>query len=242
LIEGLALLQVGLKLVPTSLSSPLTELAEWIARTLRSWFEKSLILTPRFQHIWEVMDIVVATMVGVLRFGLLTHPRGLDAINDYESRDWLRMNGASERSLQSPFIVALYNLAFSYADGDRGQPSIAAGQAVRGAMRMFFGYRGALFWRLRAGMGDVVFAPFHEALRRRGVRFEFFHRLTDARIADAAYLAPGERPYVTALEFDVQAKVRDGAEYSPLTMVNGRPCWPSTPDFDQLEQGDLMRA
>ena len=188
------------------------------------------------------MDIVVATMVGVLRFGLLTHPRGLDAINDYESRDWLRMNGASERSLQSPFIVALYNLAFSYADGDRGQPSIAAGQAVRGAMRMFFGYRGALFWRLRAGMGDVVFAPFHEALRRRGVRFEFFHRLTDARIADAADLAPGERPYVTALEFDVQAKVRDGAEYSPLTMVNGRPCWPSTPDFDQLEQGDLMRA
>ena len=34
---------------------------------------------------------------------------------------------------------------------------------------MFFTYRGALFWKMRAGMGDVVFAPFYEVLKRRGV-------------------------------------------------------------------------
>ena len=49
------------------------------------------------------------------------------------------------------------------------RPRIAAGQAMRGAVRAFFTYRGAFFWKMRAGMGDVVFAPFFEALKRRGV-------------------------------------------------------------------------
>ena len=32
-------------------------------------------------------------------------------------------------------------------------------------------------------MGDVVFAPLYEALRRRGVSFRFFHRLEDLHLA-----------------------------------------------------------
>ena len=56
---------------------------------------------------------------------------------------------------------------------------LAAGVALRGAMRMFFTYKGALFWKMQAGMGDVVFAPLYEVLKRRGVRFEFFHKLTN---------------------------------------------------------------
>lgn len=242
LVEALAVLQAGLKLLPSPLSSPLTDLAEWIARSLRLWFERTLIAEPQFLHIWETMDIVIATVVGVLRFGLLTDPRGLDAINDYESRDWLRLNGASEQSLQSPYVVGLYNLAFSYEGGDKGRPSIAAGQALRGALRMFFGYRGALFWRMRAGMGDIIFAPFYEALRRRGVKFEFFHKLTDVRLPDPATLQPGERPYVTALEFDVQAEMKDNRPFDPLVRVKGKPCWPATPDFSQLVDGDRMAA
>ena len=43
--------------------------------------------------------------------------------------------------------------------------------------KMFFEYRGAIFWKMAAGMGDVVFAPLYQALRRRGRRFEFFHRV-----------------------------------------------------------------
>ena len=108
LVEALTVLQAGLRLIPSPLSSPLTDLAEWIADNLRKWFERTLILEPRFLHIWETMDIVIATVVGVLRFGLLTDPRGLDAINAYESRDWLRMNGASEQALRSPYIVGLH--------------------------------------------------------------------------------------------------------------------------------------
>ena len=80
----------------------------------------------------------------------------------------------------------IYDLAFAYEDGDVTRPRLAAGVALRGAMRMFFTYRGAFFWRMSAGMGDVVFAPLYEVLKRRGVRFEFFHRLRNVALAPRA--------------------------------------------------------
>jgi uncharacterized protein with NAD-binding domain and iron-sulfur cluster len=71
-------------------------------------------------------------------------------------------------------------------------------------------------------------------LKQRGVRFQFFHRLRDVTLA-----APkiGETPYVEALEFDVQAKVKRAREYRPLIDVHGIPCWPSKPDYSQLISG-----
>jgi hypothetical protein len=52
----------------------------------------------------------------------------------------------------------------------------------------------------------------------------------------------GERPHVAALDFDVQATVQGGGEYRPLVDVRGLPCWPSEPDWSQLEGGEAMRA
>jgi uncharacterized protein with NAD-binding domain and iron-sulfur cluster len=130
----------------------------------------------------------------------------------------------------------LYDLAFAYEDGDPERPGMAAGQGLRGGTRMFFDYRGALFWKMQAGMGDVVFAPLYEVLKRRGVRFEFFHKLTNVG------LSPDEaEPHVATLAFDVQAICRDG-EYSPLVDVRGLPCWPAEPLFDQLDHGAALRA
>jgi uncharacterized protein with NAD-binding domain and iron-sulfur cluster len=126
----------------------------------------------------------------------------------------------------------------AYEDGDPQRPQLSAAVGLRCMFRMFFSYRGALYWRLRAGMGDIVFAPYYEALSRRGVKFEFFHRLTDVRLSDEA----GASPHVTALAFDVQAKVRGEGGYAPLVQVRGRPCWPSQPDFGQLEGGARMAA
>ena len=44
---------------------------------------------------------------------------------------------------------------------------------------MLFDFKGSIFWRMQAGSGDVVFAPLYQALRARGVRFSFFHRVHD---------------------------------------------------------------
>lgn len=240
LIEAAALVELVVRALPLYPQNLALQWLNAVAGIVRGQLEHVLCADDDTRCKWQIIDLVLAILVGALRFRLLFDPRGLDAINHYECRDWLRMNGASERSLDSSFVRGLYDLALAYEGGDAQRPGLAAGQALRGSLRMFFTYRGALFWKMRAGMGDVVFAPFYEVLKKRGVRFEFFHRLENVRLAAAESLAPGERPYVEALEFDVQARV-EGGEYRPLVDVKGLPCWPAVPDHTQLVGGARLR-
>lgn len=239
--EGLALLSSALRILPLTIEVPLIRFVEELNASIRSWLEERWLSDHPKRYIWEIVDLVLAIIVGSFRFNLLRDPRGLDAIDHYECRQWLRLNGASERAVRSPFVVGLYDLALAYEDGDSSKPALAAGQAIRGSLRMFFGYRGSLFWRLRAGMGDVVFAPLYELLRRRGVRFQFFHKLTTVQIPAGPPIQPGDRSHVEALDFDIQAEIHGNRDYGPLISVGDRPCWPSQPDFEQLVDGDRLR-
>ena len=241
LIEAAALVEVVVRALPGYPENVALRLLHGMAGIVRAQLEGLMCADASVRCKWEIIDLVLAILVGSVRFKLLLAPRGLEAIDDYECRDWLRLNGASERSLDSPFVRGLYDLALAYEDGDPQRPGLAAGQALRGSLRMFFTYRGAMFWKMRAGMGDVVFAPFYEVLKRRGVQFRFFHRLENVGLADEASLAPGEKPYVQALQFDVQAHIAGGGEYQPLVDIKGLPCWPAQPDHSQLVDGDRLR-
>ena len=242
LIEAAKLLELVIKAFPAYPENVVLRLLQGIAEAVRRRLEDVIAADDEIRCKWEIIDLVLAIMVGAVRFRLLYEPRGLEAIDHYECREWLRLNGASERSLNSAFVRGLYDLALAYEGGDPERPGLAAGQALRGSLRMFFTYRGSLFWKMRAGMGDVVFAPFYEVLKRRGVAFKFFHRLENVKLAAERSLAPGEHPYVEALQFDVQAKVRGGGEYQPLVDVKGLPCWPSRPDYAQLVNGAAMQS
>src|SRR5271166_6839474 len=121
-------------------------------------------------------------MLGILRFGLLSDPRGFDAINDHDLREWMMLNGASEGTVNAPFVRACYDVVMAYEGGDYRKARHAAGVALRGSLRFLFTYRGSIVWKMRAGMGDIVFAPFYEVLRRRGVSFRFFHRLLNVKL------------------------------------------------------------
>ncbi|MDJ0850341.1 MAG: FAD-dependent oxidoreductase [Myxococcota bacterium] len=193
------------------------------------------------RRLWTILDLTLATMRGIISCGLLDEERGFDAIDEYECREWLMAHGASRSSVETGYLRGLYDLGFAYEDADPNRPAIAAGQALRSMIRAFFTYRGAFFWRMQAGMGDVVFAPLYEVLKRRGVRFEFFHRLESVRLCDTSAAAAGDTPHVAALDFDVQAEIHGGGEFQPLVDVKGLPCWPSTPDWSQLEHGQLLR-
>ncbi|HVO25453.1 MAG TPA: NAD(P)-binding protein [Candidatus Margulisiibacteriota bacterium] len=236
LIQAVELLELATGSLARYPENVILRFLDAIAHSARTLLEARLERDPAVRRVWEVIDLTLATLRGEIRFGILTDPRGFDAIDEYDCREWLLLNGASERSVNSGFMKALYDLGFSYADGDPSRPRIAAGQALRATVRAFFTYRGAFFWTMQAGMGDVVFAPFYEVLRRRGVRFEFFHRLENVKLATR--LAEGESPYVEALEFDVQAEINGGGAYEPLVEIQGLPCWPSTPDYRQLVDGE----
>ena len=73
---------------------------------------------PAVRRVWQIIDLTLATIRGGIRFGLLTDPRGFDAIDEYDSREWLRLNGASESSLDSGYLRALYDFGFSDENGD----------------------------------------------------------------------------------------------------------------------------
>lgn len=170
--------------------------------------------------------------------GILTdHLDDLDAggfaqVNDEELMAWMARHGAHPETLaQSPILRAFYQLCFAYREGDREQPCLAAGKALQAMLRMCLGYRGALMWKMQAGMGDAIFAPLYEALRARGVRFEFFSEITDIGVS-----ADGQM--VDRITVRRQAQTIDGAEYRPLAPdPGGLMCWPSEPFYDQLAGG-----
>jgi uncharacterized protein with NAD-binding domain and iron-sulfur cluster len=240
-VEALALVEATLKSMPKVPESTLLPVLEAIASALRRQFEEIVASDDHTRYQWEIVDLIMANLVGAVRYKLLTDPRGLDAIDHLDHREWLRENGASERAVNSPFVRILYDMAMAYEGGDAERPAIAAGTALRGTLRFFFTYRGALLWKMRAGMGDVVFAPFYEVLRARGVTFRFFHRLRNVRLADARRLAAGEKRFVEALEFDVQAETLQKRDYEPLVEIKGMSSWPSEPDYRQLKDGARMR-
>jgi uncharacterized protein with NAD-binding domain and iron-sulfur cluster len=77
-------------------------------------------------------------------------------------------------------------------------------------------------------MGEVVFAPLYQALRRRGVRFEFFSRI------DRLHLS-ADRRSIAAVTLARQARLAAGAAtYDPLVTVRGLPCFPARPRREQL--------
>ena len=239
-LQAVATLEMIIRMIPIFPHDLLDRLLEAISEATHEQLQPLLDGDRESQYLWEIIDVILAQIRGIIRFNLMSDPRGFDAINDYDSRDWLMLNGASERAVNSAFMRGLYDLIFAFEGGDAEHSGMAAGQGLRGGMRMFFGYRGALFWKMQAGMGDIVFSPFYEVLKRRGVRFEFFHRLENVSIAEPE--SPNQKPYVRSLEFDVQAHVQGGTEYEPLIDIDGLPCWPSDPLWGQLENGEALRA
>ncbi|TFW34841.1 NAD(P)-binding protein [Massilia horti] len=178
------------------------------------------------------LNIGITVVKGMLADGVFT--RGFDVINDEDFRGWLTRHGGSlELCVNSAIVHGMYSQLFAFEDGDPGRPNLEAGTALRWLMRMSFAYHGAVIYRMEAGMGDAVFAPMYEVLARRGVRFEFFHRVEE--------IAPDE-DFVGSVRMTVQAAVPAGA-YQPLVSIKGLPCWPNVPNYGQLEpeQAALMQ-
>jgi uncharacterized protein with NAD-binding domain and iron-sulfur cluster len=192
---------------------------------------------PDHKRLWLLLSLLTATARGLIADNLITDPRGFRAINDEDYGEWILRHGAHPDVLNFPLVRGLYDMVFGYEDGDYDRPAFGAGLAVLLTGIALFGYKGAFFWKMTAGMGDVVIAPLYQVLRRRGVRFEFFHRVDALHLDDRHHA-------IDAITMGRQVRLADGlGEYQPLTRVGELPVFPNYPLVDQIEEkagiGDL---
>lgn len=185
---------------------------------------------------WLLVAVFTATLRGLLADGIVTDERGLRALNDEDFLDWISRHGAPAEVADFAFVRGLYDLAFAEGGRSRSRRGVSAGIAVFLTTKMFVEYRGAIFWKMAAGMGDIVFAPLYQALSRRGVEFEFFHRVDNLHLS-------ADRTRVDAVTVGRQVGLAQGHErYEPLVRVGGLPCFPTAPLLDQLEAGTELEG
>lgn len=202
-----------------------------------------------------MLSFLVRSVVrGIIVDNVLTD--GFDPLDKWEFSDWIYRHAvevarfdkldvrdpevAAKALIESPVIHSGYDYVFGYADGVPGKRGQGAGTTLRGMLRFTLGYKGHLFYTMRGGMGDVVIAPLYELLVKRGVKFAFFQRVEK--------LVPGETG-IDAIEMSTQAETT-GKPYSPLIHVPlagwspdfPLPCWPCEPLWDQLENGEQLKA
>jgi uncharacterized protein with NAD-binding domain and iron-sulfur cluster len=174
------------------------------------------------------VDLVRAVLAGMAVDGLRGDRDAYDAINHLDFRDWLRRHGAQPSTLQSAIVRGQYDLVFSHEHGDPSRPRFAAGWGVFLSSKLWFHYKGAIFWKLRAGMGEAVFAPIYQALVARGVRFRFF-----AEVQELVPSADGS--HIRSVLVGRRASLAPGlGRYQPLVTVKGLPCFPAAADRRQL--------
>lgn len=213
-------------------------LAEGLAAVLQSWRDtvRSVVaLDDHARRTWQLVDLVVTNLRGMLVDGLLSGTT-YDRIDHLDYRAWLRSHGAGPETVDSPILRGMYDLTFAYEAGDRSRPRFSAGLGLELAMRMLFDFKGSIFWRMRAGMGEVVFAPLYQALVQRGVEFRFFRRLER--------LGVGSERSVVTIDLICQSELRGSDDYQPLIRVDGLAAWPSHPLGEQLaaDPGDQLES
>lgn len=178
------------------------------------------------------LELGYAMARGILLDGVLkSGDWDFEAINHLDLRDWIGRNleglpGDHTHTTDSAAVRGIYDLVFAYADGVAGRFALEAGTALSFMLRIVFEYKGAIYWHMMAGMGDVVMAPLHQVLKARGVGFEFFHAVK------RLHLAP-DGASVESIEIGQQVRTR--GEYDPLIEVQGLPCYPSEPVYERLE-------
>jgi uncharacterized protein with NAD-binding domain and iron-sulfur cluster len=199
----------------------------------------------RVRRAWMLANFSSGILLGLLDAGLLG--RDLTPLDEHNFRDWLLPWLLDDGGLTGDGVLmrVMYESSFAYRDGDTSIPpgyrfapraDYGAGSLLRGVIRASLAYKSAFGWKFTWGTGDVLFAPIYEVLRRRGVRFQFFHRALSVEADEA-----GHR--VQRITFARQARLREGLDsYDPLVLVKGAPCWPSRPLFSQLEDPERLAS
>lgn len=189
------------------------------------------------RRLYISIDLGLAILTGMIEDDVFEE--GFDVINNIDFRAWLKKHGANEEySLNSAPVRGFYDLVFAYEGGDFNKPNIEAGSILRAMMRIALCYKGSIMYKMQAGMGDTIFTPFYEVLKQRGVKFRYFHKVEEL-------IPDGDTKTVGEIRMTKQVALKEGdACYDPLVDVKGLACWPSIPNYSQIEtrQAEILQA
>ena len=208
----------------------LDEAWSWIKGKLMEIVEGN----DELRRLYIVVEFLLALVRGTIADNIFE--RGFDSIDGENFSDWLMRHGASVLTASSPLALNTVNLSYQYPQGDTARTALmAAGCYLHWTLRSY-AYMGAFAWLFEAGTGETVIAPMYQALRKRGVKFEFFHKVASLELS-------ADQTQVSAVNIGVQATLKDPAKgYEPLIDVKGLPAWPGSPMYGQLVQGAELEA
>ncbi len=207
-------------------------LIDYILQKLKFWLTEQVIAlleeNATLRRLFICADLAIAMLTGLIKGKV--YRDGFAVINRYDFRQWLEKSGANKTySIDSAPVRGFYDLVFAYPNGDFSKPNVEAGVAALAMLRIGLCYKGGVMWKMQAGMGDVIFAPIYELLKKRGVTFKFFHQLTNLK---AGINEQGE-PLVNTIEICQQVSLSVD-DYAPLIDVKHLPCWPNEPQYRQI--------
>ena len=164
--------------------------------------------SPRERLLHEGLELSGAIVRGVLSDCYLGH-KSLDDLDAEEFEAWLRRHECVLTVSASTLLRTMYDTFFWYlAKVILVRPNVGAGTALTVVLRATCTYKQAITFKMNAGMGEVVVAPMYEALRARGVRFEFFRKLTRLELDDT-------QTAIRNVHLSKQASVVGAGEYQP---------------------------
>lgn len=189
------------------------------------------------RRLYISIDLITTIFKGFIHEGMIKKTDGkvwidFDSINGNDYAQWFAKHGADpELTVPSVFIRSMYDGPFAFLKGNTRQPNIEAGTMLRNFLRLGFTCKENVVWRMQAGMGDTIFGPAYELMSARyKVKFKFFHRVEQ--------LIPSQDgKSVAAVRIARQVRLK-GDQYDPLINVKGLNCWPSRPNYDQLNEED----
>ena len=205
------------------------------------WFlVKFKVESDSIRRVWLLANFAYGNFHGALASDVMK--KGMQYLDDQNYRDWLGkylvkdMYKGEFLSMESPLMQFIYDAQFSYLDGDADKPNMGAGSALLTILRMALTWKGAVLWRMQGGMGDVVFTPLYLALKEKGVKFEFFHKVEEIKLSD-----DGKTVSHVRLRKQVEL-INPERDYDPLVWVKGLQCWPSEPNWNQIKDPDRYTA
>jgi uncharacterized protein with NAD-binding domain and iron-sulfur cluster len=234
-LEGL-----GEKLAADALSDLLKEiecLLDWVARHLKPLIDHDHSVRRAFL----MMDYIATLFRGYIADEI--YEVGFDAIDGEDFLKWLECKGIGEETLKSPLPLMNPNILFAYRDGDSSRPpTMGAGGFLHWTF-LSFNYIGDFSYMFSAGTGETIIAPIYQVLEKRGVKFEFFQKVEKLHL-DA------DGKFIESVTISEQIEVKGGRDaYKPLceSKINAYPesalvGWPKWPDYDQLVDGDKLKA